>query len=51
VLAAEIAATIRKAPPFIDINRSGAEETLRLISRLADPAGIYAHASVRAEAV
>ena len=50
-LAAEITATIRKAPPFVDINRSGAEETLRLISRLADPAGMYAHASVRAEAV
>jgi predicted glycosyltransferase len=50
-LAAEITATILKAPPLIDINRSGAEETLRLIARLADPAGMYVHASVRAEAV
>jgi len=50
-LAAEITATILKAPPFIDVNRSGAEETLRLVARLADPAGMYVHASVRAEAV
>jgi predicted glycosyltransferase len=50
-LAAEITATIRKAPPFIDINRSGAAETLRLVLRLADPAGMYVHSSVRAEAV
>jgi predicted glycosyltransferase len=50
-LAAEITATIRRAPPFIEINRSGAAEALRLIMRLADPAGMYVHASVRAEAV
>lgn len=50
-LAAEITATMVKAPPHVDINRSGAEETLRLIARLADPAGMYVHAAVRAEAV
>ena len=50
-LAAEISATMVKAPPHVDINRSGAKETLRLLARLADPAGMYVHAAVRAEAV
>jgi predicted glycosyltransferase len=50
-LAAEITTTTLKAPALIDVNRSGAEETLRLIARLADAAGMYVHASVRAEAV
>ena len=47
-LAAEITATMVKAPPHVDINRSGAEETSRLIARLADPAGMYLHAAVSA---
>jgi predicted glycosyltransferase len=50
-LAAAISATILKAPPCIEVSRSGAEETLRLITRLADPARMYVHSSVRAAAV
>jgi predicted glycosyltransferase len=50
-LAAGMRSTILKPPPYIAVNRSGAEETLRLVAKLADPAGSYIHASVRAEAV
>jgi predicted glycosyltransferase len=50
-LAAEVTATILKPPPYIEVNRSGAEETLRLVTRLADPGGMYVHSSARAEAV
>jgi predicted glycosyltransferase len=50
-LAAEVTATIMKPPPYVNVNRSGAGETLRLVTRLADPAGSYVHSAVRAEAV
>jgi len=50
-LAAQITATILKAPPYVELNRSGAEETLKILVRLADPAAAYVNAAVRAEAV
>jgi predicted glycosyltransferase len=49
-LAAAANATIVR-PPLIDLNRAGGDETLRLLARLADPAGMFVHATVRAEAV
>jgi predicted glycosyltransferase len=50
-LAAQVTATVLKPPPYIELNRSGAEETLKILVRLADPAATYANAAVRAEAV
>ena len=45
-LAAEVTTTILRPPPFIDVNRSGADETLRLVARLVDPAGMYASSAM-----
>ena len=39
-LASEVTATILRPPPYFALNRSGADETLRLVTRLADPAGL-----------
>jgi predicted glycosyltransferase len=50
-LASELTATLLKSPPYLELNRSGADETLRLITKLADPAAAYVHSSMRAEAV
>jgi predicted glycosyltransferase len=41
-LADEIMATLRLPPPYLDLNRSGAAETLKLVTRLADPARVFA---------
>ena len=39
-LANEIVAT-RRLPPYFELNRSGAAETLKIITRLADPAPMF----------
>jgi predicted glycosyltransferase len=41
-LADEIMATLRLPPPYLDLNRSGAAETLKLVTRLADPVCMFA---------
>ena len=50
-LAAQVTATILRPPPYVELNRSGAEETLKILIRLADPAAAYVNAAIRAEAV
>ena len=40
-LAGEILATRRLPPPYFELNRSGAAETLRVVRRLADPSPVF----------
>lgn len=40
-LADEIMATLNLPPPYVDLNRSGTAETLKLVRRLADPPPMF----------
>jgi predicted glycosyltransferase len=40
-LADEIRATLQLPPPYVDLDRSGAAETLKLVTRLADPPPMF----------
>jgi predicted glycosyltransferase len=50
-LADEITATRMLPPPYLAINRSGAAETLHLVTKLADPARVFARSFLGIEAV